>query len=184
MKSYNVLRIIFILLTKGKTTVNALAEELEVSTRTVKRYIGVIEGLDLPIVVISGRNGGVSFDNAEFSRRFDMSEKDIEAVIDAFSPNNTLVNLLRGEYLDFSDILHRIKANDFIEIDFSKWLYNTKNDVTFAAIKRSIALSRQIEFDYYDMYNQRTHRVIDPYKIAFKENAWYVYGICHLRNAP
>ena len=68
MKSYNILKTIFILLIKEKTTVAYLAEELEVSQRTVKRYLDDILCLNMPIYTQPGRNGGVYFDKMEISK--------------------------------------------------------------------------------------------------------------------
>lgn len=182
MKSYNILKIIFLLLVNEKTTVKALSEELEVSTRTVKRYISDIICLDLPIYTVSGKNGGVYFNKEEFYQKNNITNREIDYIIDALHANNSLDFLFKGDYLDFSEILKRVKVNNIVEIDFSKWFHNTEEDINFSIIKRSISAMKQIEFDYYDMYNNFSHRVVEPYKIGYKENTWYLLGYCHLRN--
>lgn len=182
MKSYNILKVIFLLLINEKMTIKTLAEELEVSQRTVKRYIADIVCLDLPINAIQGKNGGVYFDKDEFYKKFEVTAREIDYIIDAFYANKSLEFLFKGEYIDFSDVLRKIKVNNIIEVDFSKWLNNTEDDINFSVIKRSISTLRQIEFEYYDMYNNHSHRIVDPYKIGFKENNWYMLGRCHLRD--
>lgn len=182
MKSYNILRTIFLLLTNGSTTIKALAEDLEVSTRTVKRYIGTIEGLGMPIETVPGRNGGICFKREEFHEQFGVGAKELDHFLDAIYSNQSLDVLFQGRYLDFSQFLRKLKVNTAVEIDFSKWSKNVEDDKNFLTIKRAVSTLRQIEFDYYDMYNHATHRVIDPYKIGFKENSWYILGVCHLRN--
>lgn len=182
MKAYNILNIIFLLLTDGNTTVKSLSEKLEVSTRTVKRYIASIMSLGMPIEALPGRNGGIHFDREEFTKRFGVGAKELDSFLDAICANQPLNFLFQGRYVDFSEFFQKLKVNSAVEIDFSKWISNAKDDINFSVIKRAIVAQRQIEFDYYDMYNCSSHRVIDPYKIGFKENNWYVLGICHLRN--
>lgn len=182
MKSYNILSTIFLLLTDGDTTVKALSEKLEVSTRTVKRYIATIMSLGMPIETIPGRNGGIHFNREEFSRQFGVGPRELDGLLDAICANQPLDFLFQGNYVDFSEFFRKLKVNAAVEIDFSKWISNAKNDINFSVIKHAIVALRQVEFDYYDMYNRSSHRVIDPYKIGFKENNWYVLGVCHLRN--
>ena len=182
MKSYNILSIIFLLLSDGDTTVKTLSEKLEVSTRTVKRYIATIISLGIPIETIPGRNGGIHFDREEFNRQFGAGTRELDGLLDAICVNQPLNFLFQGRYVDFSEFFRKLKVNAAVEIDFSKWVSNAKDDINFSIIKRAIVSLRQIEFEYYDMYNRSSHRVIDPYKIGFKENNWYVLGICHLRN--
>lgn len=182
MKSYNILKVIFLLLINEKMTIKTLAEELEVSQRTVKRYIAEIMCLDFPINAIPGKNGGVYFDKKEFYKNYGVTVREIDYIIDSFYASKSLVFLFKGDYIDFSDVLRKIKVNNIIEVDFSKWFNNTEGDVNFSIIKRSISALKQIEFDYYDMYNNHSHRIVDPYKIGFKENSWYMLGRCHLRS--
>lgn len=182
MKSYNILKTIFILLIKEKTTVAHLAEELEVSQRTVKRYLDDILCLNMPIYTQLGRNGGVYFDKDEFFNTYGVTSKELDLMIDAFHANSSIESLFGGGHIDFSEVLRKLKINNIIEIDFSKWFYNSKDDINFSTIKRSISAGRQISFDYYDMYNRCSHRTVSPYKIGFKENNWYLLGFCHLRN--
>ncbi len=181
MKSYNVLRTIFLLLTNGSTTIHTLAKDLEVSSRTVKRYIATIEGLGMPLEAIPGRNGGIRFNREAFHEQFGVGAKELDRFLDAIYTNQSLDFLFQGRYLDFSEFFRKLKVNTAVEIDFSKWSKNVEDDKNFLIIKRAVSTLRQIEFDYYDMYNHFSHRVIDPYKIGFKENNWYILGICHLR---
>lgn len=182
MKSYNILKTIFILLVKGKTTISSLAEELEVSTRTVKRYLEDIMCLNMPIYAQAGRNGGVYFDKEEFYNTYSVTSKELDLMIDAFQANKSLEFLFANGHIDFSEALRKLKIDSIVEIDFSKWFYNSEYDINFSIIKRSISAGQQISFDYYDMYNHHSQRIVSPYKIGFKENDWYLLGFCHLRN--
>ena len=146
MKAYNILRVIFTLLVNEKTTVKRLSEELEVSTRTIKRYIQDIICLDLPIETTPGKNGGVFFNKKEFYEKNQVTNKELDFIIDTLYANSTLDSIFKGDSVDFSEILKKIKLNNIIEIDFSKWCKNTTNDINFSTIKHSISIKKQIEF--------------------------------------
>lgn len=124
MKSYNILKVIFLLPINEKMTIKTLAQELEVSQRTVKRYIADIMCLDLPINAIQGKNGGMYFDKDEFYKKFEVTAKEIDYIIDTFYTNKSLEFLFKSNYIDFSDVLRKIKVNNIIEVDFSKWFNN------------------------------------------------------------
>ena len=52
-------RIIYYLLENGKVSAKTLADEFEVSIRTIYRDIDVISSAGIPIYVTTGRNGGI-----------------------------------------------------------------------------------------------------------------------------
>lgn len=63
MKIDIALGIIITLLNKGKTTCKEIAYKYDVSTKTVYRYISLLDTAGIPIVSKSGRYGGISLYN-------------------------------------------------------------------------------------------------------------------------
>ena len=55
--------IIITLLNKGKTTYKELGSKFDVSTRTICRYVSVLDTAGIPIVTKTGKNGGVEILN-------------------------------------------------------------------------------------------------------------------------
>jgi predicted DNA-binding transcriptional regulator YafY len=55
--------IIITLLNKGKTTYKELSAKFDVSTRTICRYISILDTAGIPIVTKTGKNGGVEILN-------------------------------------------------------------------------------------------------------------------------
>ena len=55
--------IIITLLNKGKTTYRELASKFGISTRTICRYISVLDTAGIPIITKTGKNGGVDILN-------------------------------------------------------------------------------------------------------------------------
>lgn len=48
----------------------------------------------------------------------------------------------------------------------------------FIDIKTAIMQSRVIEIDYINTYNQKSRRKIEPMRLIFKSQAWYLWGFC------
>ena len=71
---------------------------------------------------------------------------------------------------------------DWIEIDFSGWEQSDDEKNNFVLIKESIMKLRCIKFNYYNNKGEVSERIVEPYKLVFKQNKWYVYGYCRKRN--
>lgn len=70
-------RLLRILTLKGRSTIPELANELEVSERTIIRDIEVIS-LEKPIFTIVGKNGGVYIDNYYLLNQLHMKEHETD----------------------------------------------------------------------------------------------------------
>lgn len=66
-KMVNMLSILWLLKTRKQLTAKELAEELEISIRTVYRYIDALCASGVPIIADAGHNGGYSLLN-EFTK--------------------------------------------------------------------------------------------------------------------
>ena len=55
--------IIITLLNKGKTTYRELSSKFDVSTRTICRYVSILDTSGIPIITKTGKNGGVEIMN-------------------------------------------------------------------------------------------------------------------------
>lgn len=79
-----------------------------------------------------------------------------------------------------STIFNKASKN-WIEVDFSNWGINGKEDNKFDLIKKSILNKQVIEFTYYNSYGQEANRQVEPLQIWFKDKAWYIKGYCRLK---
>lgn len=59
MKQYLVFGIFLFITRRNKTTAKEIADNFEISTRTVYRYIDALSMAGVPILTESGKNGGV-----------------------------------------------------------------------------------------------------------------------------
>ncbi len=58
-----------------------------------------------------------------------------------------------------------------------------ETDATLSAIRSSVELGRQLEFDYLGGRGERERRRVDPLRVESVDADWYLRGWCHLRRA-
>lgn len=70
-------RLLRILALKGRATISELANELEVSERTIMRDIEVLS-IEKPIFTVAGKHGGVCIDDYYLFNQLHMKEHEID----------------------------------------------------------------------------------------------------------
>jgi predicted DNA-binding transcriptional regulator YafY len=178
MKLNRLLEITTILLNRKTITASELAERFEVSVRTIYRDVEVLSASGVPVYSLQGKNGGISLieDYTVSRAAFTDSEKDSILV--------ALQTLQSTKYPQAASVLEKLggifnkEGGDWISVDFSPWganpnAYNKFNDIRYAILSCKI-----IKIDYINAQNIRTAREIEPLRLIFKSQAWYLYGWC------
>ena len=176
-------RILYYLLDKGRATAPELAEKFEVSVRTIYRDVDVMSSAGIPIYVTTGRNGGIQFlDDYVLDKSFFSDSEKLEIL-------SGLQSLSAVQYPEVDTILKKIGAvfqtrlTDWIDVDFSRWGSVAENENRlFRLLKQAIFENREITFDYYNSSRENGKRNVYPYKLVYKDKAWYLYAFCLLRN--
>ena len=183
MQESRLFRILYYLLDKGRATAPELAEKFEVSVRTIYRDVDAISSAGIPIYVTTGRNGGIQFlDNYVLNKSFFSDSEKLEIL-------SGLQSLSAVQYPEVDTILKKIGAvfqtrlTDWIDVDFSRWGSVAENENRlFRLLKQAIFENREITFDYYNSSRENGKRNVYPYKLVYKDKAWYLYAFCLLRN--
>ena len=58
------------------------------------------------------------------------------------------------------------------------------NPEVFRAVFDAWQRHEALSISYKDVAGQTTERIIEPQVLAFRESAWFVKGLCHMRGAP
>lgn len=176
-------KILYYLLDKGRATAPELAEKFEVSVRTIYRDVDAISSAGIPIYITTGRNGGIQLLDTFVLDKTLFSEKEKHEIL------STLQGLSATQYPDIEVILNKLGAafqlrlTDWIAVDFSRWGSDADNEnLLFRKLKQAIFEKRQIRFTYFNSSGAIGTREVQPQKLAYKDNAWYLYGFCLLRN--
>ena len=143
-----------------------------------QRDIDVLSASGVPVYCSQGANGGISILEDYTVGRASLSDSERDSVLFA------LQTLQSTKYPEIDTILEKLgsifKQNntDWISIDFSPWGSNPNAYHKFTDIKSAILKCRVIEIDYINAYNEKSSRKIEPLRLIFKSQAWYLWGFC------
>lgn len=174
--------ILSVLLQKDTVTAPYLAEQFEVSRRTINRDIEDLCKAGIPIVTKQGVNGGISImedykvDKTLFTQR---EMQDILAglrSLDSVNGTNRYGKLMEKLSAGSSDFM---VGNQSVLIDLSSW-YKEALAPKIERIRTSIDKCRELEFAYYSPKGESVRR-IEPYYLIFQWASWYVWGWCKKR---
>ena len=182
MKDNRLFRILYYILEKEKVTANELADKFEVSVRTIYRDIDSISSVGVPIFTTQGKGGGIKIDNEFILNKslFDANEK--EQIIAALQGLEKTNEAYKSELITKLSALFKIKNSNWIEIDFTSWGSNNTYQDLFNALKTTIINKNIISFSYNSSKGEKINRKVKPIRLLFKEQDWYLYAFCLLRN--
>jgi len=182
MKDNRLFRILYYILEKEKVTANELADKFEVSVRTIYRDIDSISSVGVPIFTTQGKGGGIKIDNEFILNKslFDTNEK--EQIIAALQGLEKTNEPYKSELITKLSALFKIKNSNWIEIDFTSWGSNNAYQDLFNALKTVIINKNIISFSYNSSKGEKINRKVKPIRLLFKEQDWYLYAFCLLRN--
>ena len=182
MKDNRLFRILYYILEKEKVTANELADKFEVSVRTIYRDIDSISSVGVPIFTTQGKGGGIKIDNEYILNKslFDANEK--EQIIAALQGLEKTNKVYKSELITKLSALFKIKNSNWIEIDFTSWGSNNTYQDLFNTLKIAIINKNIISFSYNSSKAEKINRKVKPIRLLFKEQDWYLYAFCLLRN--
>ncbi|MDA8213434.1 MAG: YafY family protein [Clostridia bacterium] len=189
--STRLLTILEILQARGQVTAAQLAEVLEVSQRTVQRYICMLQDMHIPIETTRGAGGGYSLGrgfrmpplmltNEEAGAvllglqqvqrltalGFGVPAETARAKIERVLPGDTLAATRAG----FNHLYYRSGER----FDYGRW-----SDI-IATLREAAPRQRSVVIKY-DKSGRETARQVDPYAVIGDWGFWYLVGYCHLR---
>ena len=182
MKDNRLFRILYYILEKEKVTANELADKFEVSVRAIYRDIDSISSVGVPIFTTQGKGGGIKIDNEFILNKslFDANEK--EQIIAALQGLEKTNEAYKSELITKLSALFKIKNSNWIEIDFTSWGSNNTYQDLFNTLKIAIINKNIISFSYNSSKGEKINRKVKPIRLLFKEQDWYLYAFCLLRN--
>lgn len=179
MQINRLFEIIMILLNKETVTAKELAEHFGVSTRTIYRDIDTLSLSNVPIYTNKGSGGGISILPEFTIDKSLLSEKEQGEIISA------LHSLKAAKYSEADSVITKLgavfkNANSYnwVEVDFSHWGSVEEERNKFNNLKDAILSRNVVEFEYVNSYGKISRRSVEPIKLMFKGQAWYLQGFC------
>ena len=181
MQTGRLFEILYLLLERGDMTVEALADRLEVSERTIRRDIDALSGAGVPIYAARGRNGGIRLLPDFTLSRALLSQQDQDQILSALQTlqatgavDTALLTHLRG-------LFGRNAGGNWLDADFSDWSSSEQRRAEFSLIRQAILEHRLLQFCYHGQNGSASLRTVEPALLRFKGIAWYLQGWCRQR---
>ncbi len=178
MQINRLFEIVYILMNKKIVTAEELATRFEVSRRTIYRDIDTLCESGVPIYTNKGKGGGICLLDTYVLNKSVLTDEEQTNILAALQGLKATIPSDQAHVLSKLNSLFGNKNTDWIEVDFSNWSSREEDKVKFNQIKDSILNHKMIQFLYYSSYRQESKRTIEPYKLIFKGQAWYLLGFC------
>ena len=180
---------VYILIDKQQVTAKEMSERFGVSTRTIYRWMEALSLSGVPVYSLKGRGGGIAISEKFAMDNTVLSEDERLAIV---SSVKALENLTGKKSTAITperkaaDKLSRLVTSDtdWLEVDFAPWSpEGSEVRNLFGILRDSILKKRQITFDYFTGDGRIEKRIVHPWKLIFRGQAWYLYGWCSSRKA-
>lgn len=178
MQGSRLFKIVYYLLDKGKATAPELAEEFEVSVRTIYRDIDALSGAGIPVYAETGRNGGIHLMSGFVLDKAVLSEKERQEILTALQSINITQNINDSQTLQKLSAVFQLPSENWLEVDFSRWGNKVFDNEKFALLKSAVIHHRNVKIYYANSSGALNERIVQPYKLAYKARAWYLKAFC------
>ncbi|MGN1343072.1 MAG: helix-turn-helix transcriptional regulator [Traorella sp.] len=172
-------QIVYLLMERPQITAQELADIFEVSKRTIYRDLDKLTMAGIPVYTNQGKKGGISLLNDYVLDKAILTQEEKNKIMESLNAYSE-VNFSKGD--SFTKLRRFLgEYQDWIEISFSSWQNNEKNILRFEQLKKAILNHFYLEIIYSSNHQGCVKRKIKPLKLCFKEQDWYLYAYCCLR---
>ncbi len=185
MRSSRLLSILLLLQTRRRLSARELAEELEVSLRTVYRDVEALAAAGVPVYAEQGRAGGYRLVDGYRTRLTGLTEQEADSLFLVGMPGPAAalgltgpataaeLKLLAALGPDQRDRAGRLK--DRFHLDVPAWYRDAENSPHLPAIAEAVLHDRRVDVVYRRWAAPReVERTLEPYGLVLKNGAWYV----------
>lgn len=185
MRASRLLSIMMLLQARGRMSAESLAEELEVSVRTIYRDIDQLSAAGVPVYADIGRNGGFALLDGWRTRLTGLTAPEARALFLSGLPGPASelglgdevaaaeLKLLAALPADWRSEATRMSSR--FHLDPKGWFSTGPRPEHLKAIAEAVWNERRIRIRY-DSWTQVSERVVDPLGLVLKGGVWYLVG--------
>lgn len=184
MRADRLLSIMLKLQAVESLTAADLAEQLEVSERTIYRDIEALGIAGIPVYTVPGVNGGVFMDPNYRVSLTGLTRNEIQSLF-VSAAHGPAQDLGLGQAVEESLLkilaalptVHREEAERMrqrIFIDPIDWFQAVKPLPFLSALQEAVWDSRILQVDYHKIGGAPEERILMPYGLVYKANTWYL----------
>jgi len=183
MRASRLLSILLILQLRGRQTAQALADEFEVSVRTIYRDIDHLSAAGVPVYADRGRNGGFDLLDGYRTKLTGLTASEAESLFLAGLPGaaqdlgfsealiGAKLKLLAALPPESRESAERIGAR--FHLDPVGWYRSSETADLLPAVADSVWTARRIAVRY-ERWDGEVERVLEPLGLVMKAGVWYL----------
>jgi predicted DNA-binding transcriptional regulator YafY len=184
MRASRLVSILLLLQTRGRLTAGELAEELEVSVRTVYRDVEALSEAGVPIYAERGPHGGVRLVDGYRTRLTGLTEEEAKTLFLSGLPGPAaelgLGTVVAGARLKMLAALppelrsRASRINQRFHLDAPGWFQIADSTPHLQAISTAVWEDRRITVLYRRGPDRVVERALEPLGLVLKGGVWYV----------
>jgi len=184
VRASRLLTILLTLSVRGRVSAQELADELEVSLRTIYRDVEALGSAGVPVYATRGRGGGFQLLDGYRTRLTGMTADEADALFLAGLPGAaadlglgsvlaaTQVKLLAALPPELRERAARIR--DRFYLDAPGWLLENDAPPYLATVADAVWTQRRLDVRYERANRQLGERRLDPLGLVLKAGTWYL----------
>src|SRR5690348_9267491 len=183
MRASRLVSLLLLLQSRGGQTAAQLAEELEVSVRTIHRDVDALSASGVPIYADRGPHGGIRLVDGYRTRLTGMTPDEAEALFLAGVPGpaaelglGTVVAAARLKVLAAPPTELRARASRLVErfhLDAAAWYHADEAVPHLGALSEAVWEAQRVQIAY-DRGDKTVDRVLEPLGLVLKAGVWYL----------
>lgn len=188
----NMLSMLWMLRSGRKFTAAQIADSLEISVRTVYRYIDALCASGVPVVAESGHDGGIRILESFRETPLFFNSVELKALVDAFKfaqgAGYPYAEELESALKKVENGLHEEQRHDLSRQTSGMDVISPVRPPSVVPLLRDLEEAakegRTVRIVYRKANaEQASERAVDPYGLAYDRNEWYAVAFCHRSQA-
>lgn len=188
----NMLSMLWMLRSGRKLTAAQIAVSLEISVRTVYRYIDALCASGVPVVAESGHDGGIRILESFKETPLFFNSVELKALVDAYKfaqgAGYPYTEELESALKKVENGLHQEQRHDLSRLTSGLDVISPVRPPSVVPLLRDLEQAatdgRAVRIVYRKAdAEQSDEREVDPYGLAYDRNEWYAVAFCHRSKA-
>jgi len=175
--------VLLLLQARGQVTERELAEQLEVSQRTIHRDLEALSAARIPVSAVRGAQGGWQLEKGWRTHVPSLDEAELRALLMAqprtlgnprmAAAAQSALNKLMAAMPD-SMKAQAAHMQQRLHVDPTGWRGTGEDVSMLAVVQEAVALDRKLTFEYTKADGEESTRTVDPLGLVSKGLSWYM----------
>ncbi|MGD6962292.1 helix-turn-helix transcriptional regulator [Fictibacillus phosphorivorans] len=187
MRADRLISILLLLQNHGKMTTKALANELEVTERTIHRDMEALSVAGIPVLAERGKHGGWRLVDQYRTKLTGLKDSELKTLF--LSPSYQLLSDL-GFSKDWKEARQKLLAAlpnslqsqadnlwNRIHIDIDPWKQSQHETIALNLLQQALWEDRKIRIAYEKANKESSDRIVEPLGLVAKGRTWYLVAV-------